>query len=159
MLLQETYSKGQIFPNGYLISPMQMRSLWQGKTHLQDAATLMKFLHNLKKGWGLIMKVKEAPLVFFCLDVAGGKSYNGRAVSWGWRKRGDLRDAQGEQHTKMVKMYSFGIFSLTWFWSASGDLQPDGELQAGGRKWLEDGGGHGQQALEDHSQGWTRNTR
>ena len=43
------YSREQKSTYGNLINPMQMRSLWQGKTHPENAANFLKFLHNLKR--------------------------------------------------------------------------------------------------------------
>ena len=48
-ILNVAHSYGHSLMYGYWIGPMKMRSLWEGKTHLWNAASLLNFWHCWKK--------------------------------------------------------------------------------------------------------------
>ena len=60
----QLYSYETSLTNGYLISPMKMRSLWEGKTYAKNTTSLINLCYILKRGldlsilkiWGLLVK-------------------------------------------------------------------------------------------------------
>ena len=58
------YSYGHSLTYGYLISPMKMRSLWEGKTYAKNTTSPLNLCYILKRGldlsilkiWGLLVK-------------------------------------------------------------------------------------------------------